>query len=245
MIFFYTIIVICTFWGASFRSEEQSRSQYLSKESTNAIKGLCILLVFLRRGNQYIAASGYDYLCIWDKSFALIDSLLGQLIVVMFLFFSGYGVMCSIKKKGDDYLRNIPKHRALNTLLNFDIAVIFFIILAFLMGEDLTKVQIFMSLICWEEVGNSNWYIFVIIICYLATWLSFSLIKKLFAHYNTVYAVITNFIILLIISMLLFKAGKSRCWYDTIFVYPIGMMYGVFKEQIDFCSRYISIKDCR
>lgn len=240
MIVFYVFILILALWGVSYRNNEHGRSQYLSKNSTNAIKGICILLVFLRHGNQYIYESGYDYSTIGDKLFALTDGLLGQLIVVMFLFFSGYGVICSIHKKGIDYVKRIPKHRALATLINFDIAIVFFIILAIAMGTPLSCKQVILSFLCWEEVGNSNWYIFVIIACYLSTWIAFSLCGfKENRQRNNILAITINFIILLIVILILVQSGKARCWYDTILVYPLGMLYGAFKGEIE---SFINIK---
>lgn len=41
----------------------------------------------------------------------------GQLIVVMFLFYSGYGVMESVRSKGTAYIKSIPFKRVLSTLV--------------------------------------------------------------------------------------------------------------------------------
>ena len=43
---------------------------------------------------------------------------MGQLVVVMFLFYSGYGIGESYKKKGVNYVQQMPVHRILTTLLN-------------------------------------------------------------------------------------------------------------------------------
>lgn len=233
MIILYVLILIFALWGISYRDYQQTRAQYLSKDSTNAIKGICILLVFLRHGNQYIIDSGYDFSSIWDKAFVLTDGLLGQLIVVMFLFFSGYGVICSIKRKGNEYIRKIPKHRVFSTLLNFDIAVFCFIVVALLMGKSIDLRRVILSFLCWEDVGNSNWYIFVILASYLVTWLSFSMLKRVPSGNKSLFAIILTFIVLLLVGFLLVRAGKSRCWYDTILVYPLGMLYGEYKDRID------------
>lgn len=42
----------------------------------------------------------------------------------VFLFYSGYGIMESIKNKGEKYISTVPKKRILNVLVNFDIAVL-------------------------------------------------------------------------------------------------------------------------
>lgn len=60
-----------------------------------------------------------------------------QLVVVMFLFYSGYGVGESFKRKGDGYVKSMPRHRILATLLNFDVAVIVFILLGLALGHPI------------------------------------------------------------------------------------------------------------
>ena len=116
MIVFFVIVAIISLLGIKRRNEDSiSVNQgYLSKDSTNAIKGIFILLVFIRHANQYVRQAGYEYSSICDRLFLLTDGLLGQLIVVMFLFFSGYGIMCSINRGGQNYIRTILRKRLLN-----------------------------------------------------------------------------------------------------------------------------------
>ena len=230
MITLYIIVFIIALWGIKPRRNEQERLQYMSKDSTDAIKGIFILLVFFRHANEYVKKSGFDYSSLADSLFSMTDSFLNQLIVVMFLFFSGYGIIYSISNKGDSYISNIPKHRILNTLLNFDIAVACFIILSFIIGHSFDTKTIILSFTGWESVGNSNWYIFVILICYLSTWLVFALNR---GNRSILTAALLNFGLLMIATIALALAGKPSHWYNTIFAYPIGMMFGLFKERFD------------
>lgn len=231
MIIFYFLIVVAALIGIKYRKSQKEKDTYFSKESTNAIKGIFILMVFLRHANQYVSKSEYEYAMIWDKMFSLIDALLDQLIVVMFLFISGYGVMSSIKKKGNVYIKSIAKHRVLNTLLNFDVAVFFFFILALITGRPFTCRQAFLSLLAWESLGNSTWYIFVIIACYFSTFMSFLIVERGVEHKRYMGGMIINIVILLTIGFLLDKAGKV--WYDTMVSYPIGMLFAIYKDKID------------
>lgn len=48
---------------------------------------------------------------------------------------------------------------------------------------------------------------------------------------NDIWGVIINIVVLLIIGILLDKAGKA--WYDTMVSYPIGMLFAIFKGKID------------
>ena len=135
---------------------------YLSKETTSTINGLFIALVFLSHFSQYSTyMSNY------------VGQRLGQLIVVMFLFYSGYGCMVQYMAKGRAYLQTFPKKRVLSTLVNFGIAVAIFVVVGLLLGKSFSIKQVALSFVCWDSVGNSNWYIFAILLCYLAFWLVF------------------------------------------------------------------------
>ena len=104
--------------------------------------------------------------------------------IAMFLFYSGYGVMESIKKKGNHYIDAIPRTRVLATLINFDIAVALFAFISLISSQDYTFSHYLLSFIGWKSVGNSNWYIFVIILCYLIVFISFRSTDRNKTYYN-------------------------------------------------------------
>ena len=208
---------------------------FLEKKQTDAIKGFFILMVLMSHCLLEINTAGFlpsrslDILCF------RIRSEFGQLIVVMFLFYSGYGVMESIKKKGSEYLDHFPRRRLLTTLLNFDVAVLVYVVLNLVWGVHMTLGQIGWSFIGWESVGNSNWYIFVILYCYLVTWVC----GKLFIHCDLKMVLWTSFLIFAgEIALSFLKHGQSW-WYNTMLCYPAGMFLSFFKEPIiAFFKRY-------
>lgn len=158
--------------------------------------------------------------------------LLGQLVVTTFLFYSGYGIICSINKTGMEYIDNMPKKRILKTLILLDIPVLFYAILNVVLSIDFSAEQFFMSLIGWDSLGNSSWYIFAILSMYIITYISFQLgaflgLKKIHSMIIVNVLVITY---LLITSIL---KGDQRQYYNTILCYPLGMWYGFYKTQID------------
>lgn len=235
MVVTYAIILVLSIWGIGLRKQDSNSLidySYLSKDATNSIKGLFILTVFVRHANQYVRDSGYTYTCFGDQIFLEIDSWLGQLIVVAFLLFSGYGVMRSINSRGIYYVNSIPVHRFLNTLLNFDIAVLIYGILALVMGRSLDIKTFALSLIAWEDLGNSNWYIFVILACYFSTWLSFKVT-------NGKKALLLNLFFIILIWAALVYSGKLSHWYNTIIAYPLGMALGYYQKEIsEFNYKY-------
>ncbi len=141
---------------------------YIGKETTSTINGLFIWLVFLSHFTQYLPSSAGN----------IVGGNLGQLVVVMFLFYSGYGCTVQYLTKGESYLRAFPRKRILPTLINFDIAVCAFVAVGLLLGKSMIARKVVLSLVCWDSVGNSNWYIFVIMLCYALFWFSAGVVKR-------------------------------------------------------------------
>lgn len=200
-------------------------NDYLSKENTSCIKGIFILIVFINHANSYIN---------YDLRFSGITRsflyYLSQLMVTMFLFYSGYGVLESIKKKKQKYVESIPKNRILKTLFHFDIAVLTFLILNLFLGNEYGLKQILLSFIGWLEIGNSNWYIFTILVLYFTTYISFTIFKS-----DNKKAIITNVLltILFMISLYSLKGPSQSYWYNTLLCYPFGMIYSFYKDDIN------------
>lgn len=187
---------------------------YLGREQTNTIKGIFILLVFFSHFMGYVRQAGGH----------AINMPLGQMIVTCFLFYSGYGVMEAIKRQGRAYIKTIPKRRILTTLLNFDIAVLAFIAVDLLLGRALTWQQCLLSFVCWDSVGNSNWYIFAILLCYAVTF---------FTHRGGG----SLCLLVLVPCMVALSFVKGSWWYDTMLCYPAGMIYAEYKPRIDALMR--------
>ena len=178
MFLLYIIITLFLIVGITYHKTE-FYDGYISKEQCNCIKGFFIVVVFCRHIAPYLVDAGYDFSIFGDSLFRHIDGRIGQLLVAMFLFYSGYGVMESIKKKGSNYLDNIPKRRLMPTLANFDVAIVLFLIVDLCLGIHYDTKDVLLSFIGWKSVGNSNWYIFVILCCYLSTYITFKVINVL------------------------------------------------------------------
>lgn len=231
MTVFLIVVFLLSLWKIKFTKPLMSdiNENYLTVERTNSIKGIFILLVFLSHARNCISMLpqySYDPL---NSVYNIIQNHLGQSIVVMFLFYSGYGVMESIKKKGMDYINAFPKRRIAKTLFNFDIAVILFIITDLCLGrlKNYSVPQVLLSFTGWESVGNSNWYIFAVLILYLITFVSFKLFKN---KYSKAAALVTA---LTVVYIAVSACFKDAWWFDTVLLYPIGMWYSLGREKIE------------
>jgi len=224
----YIVVFALAAWGMSFK--RHGFYDALARETTAAIKGIFIALVFVSHISGYVDSLGYSYASCGGKLFLFLKRLLGQLIVVMFLFYSGYGVMMSARHKGRAYVAQIPKRRILTTVLNFDVAVLVFVLAGWLSGMELSWRKIGLSLIGWESVGNSNWYIFVIVLCYGAAWLSSTVMSMKVGDLGGGGALCS--IIVLCIGLIL-SFVKPVWWYNTIMAFSFGCLYAEYKEKIE------------
>lgn len=204
-------------------------AHYLDFDRTTAIKGIFILLVFLTHVVGYIPA--YPGPALLHEPYFWVQEKMDQGVVVMFLFYSGYGVMESIQKKGKAYVRAMPKNRVLRTLLHFDIAVLLYIALDAALGtlQEYSLREILLSFTGWEAVGNSNWYIFAVLILYLATFLSFAVFGSRGKYIPAVCAVT---VLVGVYIAVLFDI-KGAWWYDTVLLYPLGMWFSLARPALD------------
>lgn len=206
-------------------------TDYLSIDTTNAVKGIFIALVFIKHVTPYVIDSGYLFEDnFWNRAFLSVNASVGQWIVAMFLFYSGYGIMESIKKKGITYLEAIPRKRILTTLINFDIAVSLFAIIALFLHKDYSIGRYLLSFTGWEDIGNSNWYIFVILLCYLIVYWCF---RVNFERLDSFSGRAILCFSLLALSVLILSTIKPSWWYDTMLCFGFGIFYSIWRERIE------------
>jgi len=222
MIFYLLILLALVFIGLRKADEKEA---CLKKEHTDAVKGFFIIIVLYSHILPYLTDAGVSFSPVLDVPANRIIKMTGQLMVVMFLFYSGYGVMESIQTKGKDYIRSIPYKRILSTMANYAIAIAVFFCMNSLLGIHFPLRQYLLSLIAWESVGQSNWYIFAIVCCYLSTYISFSVFKdKRYAFALTV--------ILHLIYIIVLHETKESWWYNIILTYPAGMLVSLKKKEL-------------
>ncbi len=222
VIFLIVLLLLCVF-GISFRGKN-GFEDYMSPQKTGAVKGVFVVIVVLSHLRQYITLDSSAL----NLPFQKFMFFLGQLMVVVFLFYSGYGVLLGLRKK-DGYAVSIITKRVPKVLLHFDIAVIIFFVLGWLTGRKYPVAKLLRSLIGIDGVGNSVWFITVILLLYIITFAVFVLVKKRVVLGTALTTLISAVIVIL---FLCFRAHEYW-WYDTIMCYPLGMWYAIAKDRID------------
>lgn len=222
MTVFLLLLVFLCLIGAEVRRENEFFEDYASLEKSNAIKGIFVVLVFFSHAKAYMHLTDAN-----SKYYLGFQGYLAQLIVVPFLFFSGYGIMQSIKKKGTEYVKAIPTGRFLKVLLHFDIAVLLFVLLNFIIHKPMTFRKVLWSFTGWESIGNSNWYILAILIAYAATFIAFIVFR------NNQYAAAAVTTILVVLAIILMAKHRPGYYYNTMLVYCFGIWVALLKDKLD------------
>lgn len=222
MVFVYAALLVLALIGAKFSFRSFNTKEYLSMDSTNAVRGVFMILIFLSHMMQY-----YVYTEEIDVLGGTVSRALGQMIVVMFMFYSGYGIGESVKRKGSAYIKSFPVNRVLKTWLHFAIGVFVYYVLSLILGVKYPAGQVWLSFIGWTSIGNSNWYIFAVVILYIITWVAFSLAKK---NKYIAAGIVTALTVVYIVVMYFFK---ENWWFDTVLCYAAGLWYSLGKEKIE------------
>ena len=230
MIIFVLILGVIIIASSKFRGRNEFNAEYISKDSTLPVKGIFVILILISHTKLFFpnALSGS-----LDEAYVRFQGHIVQMVVAMFLFYSGYGIMEQIKKREFSYIKSMMTKRFPNLLLNYDIAVLFYIVLTICLRREVSFTKIIFALTAWDGIGNSSWFIFVTLCLYLLTALVFSTTKR---FTNKRYYII-NIIVLTALSvglaLLLKSAGKESWWYNTIVLFAVGFWYSYFKEPIE------------
>ena len=227
MIVFFVLYVVLCFIGCRLpKKGERFISDYMSVEKTMSIKGIFIIMVFFQHFNSYV-----KYVSPWDKLYSESFNEIGQCMVTLFLLYSGYGVMESIKKKGLHYIHRIPLQRFLGTYFRFDIAIVIFALVQLAIGKTYPVKQYLLSLTAWDAIGNSNWYIFAVGFLYLLTFVIFEIAGRKGRYY--IPAAIFTAVLIAVVFVCYQTKVRPVYWYDTVICYAWGMWYSLLREKIE------------
>lgn len=222
MILLFGVVLLFAITGLKKTNDNQT--DYMSVNMTNSIKGIFLCMVFFSHIWTY-ADFVHPYL---DAPYQLVRRVTGQCIVAVFLFYSGYGIMESIKKKGKNYVRKIPVHRFLKVLLLFDSALAFYFGYRYLTGSQFGVKKIILTLVGWDSIGNSNWYIFCVLWLYIFTFITFTVFGL--NHRKAVFGI---FVLSLLYMAIVCALGKEYWWYDTILCYFWGMLFSLYRGKAE------------
>lgn len=222
MIYFFVCYVLACFYKCKFAGLNNFNEAYISRESTTAVNGIFTGLIVFGHYVQYFT----DYTSA-DMYYMQVRSFFGQMVVSLFLVYSGYGIYESYKRKGESYIKLFPRNRILKLILHLDFAVIFFAVLFLILRKEFTLLKFLLSLTGWEFIGNNNWFIFATFIFYLITFISFRLFE------NKKVLPLVSVTLMVVVYIVIIQKFKPTFWYNSAICFPVGMWYSYFKVKIE------------
>lgn len=223
MLIFLLIFIGILLYGIKISKRGAFYNDYSAPKQTATINGIFTILIFLSHASQYLRLNEAI-----DTPYLAVRTYLGQLVVVSFLFFSGYGMMESISRKGQSYIKSIPSKRLFKTWYHFAVAIVLFLIADLCIGRIFSIKNILLSLIGLSSVGNSSWYMFVTFVMYILIFLAFSIAKD-----KKLLGALLTLAFTLIFAVIEYKCGLANRFFNTVFCFPAGMLFSIAKPKID------------
>lgn len=193
---------------------------YMSHDRTMMINSIFLLLIMFRHAQQ----NGYIPTGI-DAVLSCLNHL-GQFVVATFFFYSGYGIMISILKKGEQYAHSLFFRRFLMLYLNFVIlSLLFFLCESTFFITTSEAAKLFLTTLL--GIGYW-WFIPATLLLYLLTYASYYACRAW--HPLCMVAVLTGMITA---SILLLSPYMPVLWFDTMACFPAGAAYCILRPHID------------
>jgi len=219
------LVAVCCI-KAEIAGKGKLYDDYMSQERTTSIKGVFAFIIVMSHMLQYITISNAP-----DRFAGTIITAIGQLMVAMFFFYSGYGISESSRNK-QGYMKSFFKNRILKTLVHFDLAIILFIIFNAFIGVRYSPERTLLSFVGWSSIGNSNWFVFCTLALYVVTLIAFGVLHK----YRRI-AIAAVWVLTIALAVLLRVVKEDYWWYNTLLCYPLGMLWSEIRQPIECAMR--------
>lgn len=147
-----------------------------------------------------------------------------------FFFVSGYGLSRSYHIK-TNYMDNFLKHRILRLILLALEALIIVTIIAYIcpVVTDFRSIPTIPKVFARSVLIRTNWYMRELLLLYVCFYIVFRFIRK--------YRIVLLNALILLICIILYLNGYTRCWFASIVCFPMGI---VCYENIDKMIIYLT-----
>ena len=201
-----------------FIRPQKDKENYLSEDNTLPLRGImAVAIIFHHISEKTDLGIVFHFM-----------QHLGYLIVAVFFFLSGYGLMYSYDKKGKAYLKGFLKKRVLYLLIVYILVTVIYAIYHLIVGDFRFSLTI----------AENSWYIWIQVVLYLFFWISFSVFEKR-------YAIISVFTLQFALTAVLIFAGFSTVWYISNYAFVFGLLFCNYKSDINlFVKKHYVMLAC-
>lgn len=186
-------------------------------ERTLSLRGILALLIIL----HHIAENFHEEEVFLIKEFA--DW--GGIVVGMFFFITGYGLMVSYRRKGSAYLDGFVRHRLAKLLPPFLITMFLWRIYRSIFGDNIPFLSI-ESLMRGETPLPNSWFVYAILFFYLC----FFIVARFATKPQRITVILWVLSSLYMIAMSFSDWG--RWWYSTTYALNIGATFALYEDKL-------------
>lgn len=230
------IFLLAVIW--LFTTKKSSENDILEKETTDALKGIAMLMIVLHHMATNLI--GTIQLIGWEYYALAFMCRVGNLGTAIFIFLSGYGNYISYCKMNKRKRRsNLRKEsiqwvcsRILRILIEFIIAYIIVVGIYIICKIPMNIVNIqegIRGLITITFPNTSTWFLKMLLLLYFLFGLSFGHFKD-----DSRACMAMTVVILCIITFMCGMHFESY-WWDTLLCFPMGVFVAIKKETIKIC----------
>lgn len=177
--------------------------EFMSKDYTTYLRGICALAIMLR------------HIRITDFAPLNVFNYLGNPIVGIFFFLSGYGMLTRIKQTGiDNYMNRFILKRCVPLFVEYIFVWIFNFVCMFLVSGNFNFLK--------KIITPYSWFIIMIEVLYIVFYIGYKLFKD---NLKRLIIFVTISELALIIALSVFGVGE--CWYLSLLCFSGGMIYSV------------------
>lgn len=218
-----TLLLITILAAFTLRKDKTLKLKDFNVQRVLPLRAILALLVILHHLAQQIASPHLKVIesfCAW-----------GSIVVGVFFFVTGYGLMVSYLKKGENYLHNFIPNRLKKLLPAFLLATF-----AWLIAKSLYKGE--NAFLSFSELAEgttplpTSWFVYAILLFYLFFYITTKMTGKPFRIILSLWCLSTLYI------LTLHFLQWSGWWYNSIYALNIGVTYAYYETDI---KRYLSI----
>lgn len=194
------------------------QTDYLDKDRIVSIKGIMALIVLSHHISQSIPTD--------SRAFHYFDKV-GFLAVAVFFFYSGYGLIYN-HVHDDGYRKSFLKKRFINILLPYLLATCIYYVFYILIGNKWSISDVFYGFVAGLPIVKNSWFVICIVFVYLFYYIVMNICKN---NYKLLIVLMICFEIVWILFCI--NMHWWPYWYNTGFCIVYGMIYGLYKEQLE------------
>lgn len=192
-----------------------------SLERTLPLRGILALLIVMHHLARTISLGH-------DNAFIKQFNEWGSLVVGLFFFITGYGLMVSYRRKGEKYLVGFVRHRLIKLLPPFLITMFGWMAFIYISTGENTLLW-FSKMLYGETPLPNSWFIYAILLFYIFFYIVARIVKSPLRSIWFLWLISSLYIIAM------HHTNWGTFWYSTTFSLNVGYTYA-------YCENTIKVK---